>query len=90
MKLIFCLQIIVRFLQIDLSFWMCVARPAQIIKVSDKVTEVSDKVDFLHTDKHEILLQIETVTLMAMVKHFHSSQKSKFSKVVFTISQKRS
>ena len=31
--------------------------------------EVIDKVDFLHADKHESLLQIDTIILMGMVKH---------------------
>ena len=41
--------------------------------------EVSDKVDFLHADKHESLLQIDTMILMGMVKHSQSSQNSKFA-----------
>ena len=40
--------------------------------------EVSDEVDFLHADKHESLLQIDTMILMGMVKHSQNSQKSKF------------
>ena len=36
---------------------------------------------FLHVDKHESLLQIDTkVFSMDMVKHSQSSQKSKFAK----------
>ena len=31
--------------------------------------EVSDAVDFLHADKHESLLQIDTIILMEMVKY---------------------
>ena len=42
-------------------------------------------VDFLHADKHESLLQIDTMNLMGMVKQSQSSQNSKFA-----ISQKRS
>ena len=38
-----------------------------------------DELDFLHADKHENLLQIETMTLMRMVKHSQSFQNSKFS-----------
>ena len=38
-----------------------------------------DELDFLHADKHENLLQIETITLMGMVKHSQSFQNSKFS-----------
>ena len=41
--------------------------------------EVSDAVDFLHADKHESLLQIDTMILMEMVKHSQSYQKSKFA-----------
>ena len=36
-------------------------------------------VDFLHADKHESLLQIDTMNLMGMVKHSQSSQNSKFA-----------
>ena len=38
-----------------------------------------DELDFLHADKHENLLQIETMNLMGMVKHSQSFQNSKFS-----------
>ena len=41
--------------------------------------EVNDEVDFLHAGKHENLLQIDTMILMDMVKHFQSSQNSKFT-----------
>ena len=47
--------------------------------------EVSDAVDFLHADKHESLLQIDTMILMEMVKYSQSSQNSKF----YNISKKR-
>ena len=36
--------------------------------------EVSDTVDFLHADKHESLVQIDTMILMEMVKYYQSSQ----------------
>ena len=39
---------------------------------------VSERVDFLHADKHESLLQIDTMILIGMVKHSRSSQNSKF------------
>ena len=39
--------------------------------------EVSDEIDFLHADKHESLLQIDTMTLIGIVKHSQSSQNSK-------------
>ena len=41
--------------------------------------EVSDEIDFLHADKHESLLQIDTMTLIGIVKHSQSSQNSKFT-----------
>ena len=41
--------------------------------------EVSDEVDFLHADKHESLLQIDTMILMGIVRHCQSSQNSKFA-----------
>ena len=41
--------------------------------------EESDEVDFLHADKHESLLQIDTMILMGIVKHSQSSQNSKFT-----------
>ena len=41
--------------------------------------EVSNEVDFLHVDKHESWLQIDTMILMEMVKHSQSSQNSKFA-----------
>ena len=41
--------------------------------------ELSDAVDFLHADKHESFLQIDTIILMKMVKYSQSSQNSKFA-----------
>ena len=41
--------------------------------------EVSDEVDFLPTDKHESVMQIDTMILIGMAKHFESPQKSKFA-----------
>ena len=38
-----------------------------------------EKKVFLHADKHESLLQIDTMILMGMVKHSQSSQNSKFA-----------
>ena len=40
---------------------------------------MSDEVDFLHADKHESLLQIDTMILIGIVKHSQSSQNSKFT-----------
>ena len=39
------------------------------ISLSYLKKEVSDEVDFLHTDKHESFLQIGTMILMWMAKH---------------------
>ena len=41
--------------------------------------EGSCEVDYLHEDKHESLLQIDTMILMEMVKHSQSSRNSKFA-----------
>ena len=42
--------------------------------------EVSDEdKHFLHADKHESLLQIDTMILIGIVKHSQSSQNSKFT-----------
>ena len=38
---------------------------------------MSDKVEFLHIDKHESWLEIDTMILMEMVKHSQSFQNSK-------------
>ena len=39
---------------------------------------ISDEVDFLHADKHESMLQIDSMILIGIVKHSQNSQKSKF------------
>ena len=49
--------------------------------------EFCGEVDFLHADKHESLLQIDSMILMGIVKHYQSSQNSKFT-ISFTISKK--
>ena len=41
--------------------------------------KLRDEVEFLHTDKHESLLQIDSMILMGMVKHSQSFQNSKFA-----------
>ena len=38
--------------------------------------ELSDEVDFLHADKHESLLQIDSMIFVGMVKHSQSFQNS--------------
>ena len=65
---------------------MCVARYAQItqnkkfaIFLQYLKKEVINKVNFLHAGKYKNLLQIDTVILMRMVKHFQSSQNSEFA-----------
>ena len=40
---------------------------------------IKKEVDFLHADKHESLLQIDTMILIGIVKHSQSSQNSKFT-----------
>ena len=40
---------------------------------------MSGDVDFLHADKHESLLQIDTMILMWIVRHSQSSQGNKFA-----------
>ena len=41
--------------------------------------ELNDEGDFMHTDKHESLLEIDSMVFMGMIKHSQSSQNSKFS-----------
>ena len=38
---------------------------------------MSDEIDFLHANKDESLLQIDTITLIGIVKNSQSSQNSK-------------
>ena len=38
-------------------------------KFAVSLKKVSDEVDFLHADKHERLLQVDTMILMGMVKY---------------------
>ena len=40
---------------------------------------MSDEVDFLQADKHESLLQIDSMILMRIVKHSQSFQNTKFA-----------
>ena len=42
--------------------------------------KVSHEVVFLHADKYESLIQIDTLILMGMAKHSQSSQNNKFAK----------
>ena len=64
------LKIVKRFFKLILSFLMCVTRHVQITQIT--------QVDFLPAGRHENLLQIDTMILMWIVKHFQSSQNSKF------------
>ena len=87
MKLIFCQQINVKgFFKLMLSFQVCVASHVQItqnkkfaISLQYLKIEVSDEVDFLHSDKHESFSLIDTMIFIGMVKHSQSSQNSKFA-----------
>ena len=79
----------VDFLQINTkwqSYEMYVARHAWItqnnnfaISLQYLRKELSHKVDFLHADKHESLLEIDAMILIGMLKHSQSSQNSKFT-----------
>ena len=75
----FWLLVIVKgFFKMILSFYMCLARHAQInqnnnllflcntfvISLKYLKKKVSVEVDFLHSDKHECLLQIDTMFVM--------------------------
>ena len=40
---------------------------------------MNDEVDILHVDKHESMMQIDTMILMGMAKHSQSSRNSKFA-----------
>ena len=48
---------------------------------------MSDEVDLLHADKHESLLQIDTMILVGIVKHSQSSRNNKFA-MSYNISKK--
>ena len=41
--------------------------------------ELGDEVDFLYADKHESLLQTDSMILMEILKHSQSPQNSKFA-----------
>ena len=73
---------------------MCVVRHAQItqsnkcpISLQNLKKEMSDEVDFLHADKHE-LIQIDSVILIGLVKHSQISQNSKLA-MSYSISKKK-
>ena len=50
--------------------------------------EVSDEVNFLHMDKHESFLQIDTMILMGMVKHCPKVLKIASLQFLYNISKK--
>ena len=87
MNFIFGLQVNIEvFYKLILSFWLCITRHAQSTKNNKLVylCSISRKawgidVDFLHAGKHKNLQQIDTITLMGMIKHFQSSQNSKLA-----------
>ena len=97
MNMIFCLQINVKgFFKLSLSFQECLARHGQItqnnkfaISLQYLKEELSDEVVFLHTDKHESLLQIDSIILMGDGQAFPKFPKQQVSNI-FTTSQKRS
>ena len=93
MKFIFGIHINIEvFYKLILSFWVCVTKNAQstqnnklfAISLQYLKKDVSDEVDFLHSDKHKDLLQIDAMILMEIVRHSQNSEKSKFS--MFSIS----
>ena len=61
---------------------MCVARHTQIAqnnKFAYPRDELSDEVDFLNVDKHESLLQIDSMILMGDGQAFPKFPNSKFA-----------
>ena len=87
MKFIFCLQINIKcFFKIILSFWVSVASMPKLSKITSlpffcnilREKRVM-KLIFLQTDKHKVSYKLILWFLMGMVKHFESSQNSKFA-----------
>ena len=86
LKWFFCLQINTKVFYKGIVFWMCVSRLAQItqnnkfaISLPYLKKKMSHEVDFLHADKHESFLQIDTIIFDGMVKFSQSSQDYKFA-----------
>ena len=80
------------FFKLILSFSVCVAKHVQItqnnnfaISLQYLKTEVSDEVDFLHPDKHESFLQIDTIIFDEDGQAFSKFPRSQVSNV-FTMS----
>ena len=96
-KLIFCLQISKNvFYKLIVSILMFLARHAQVtqnnkfaISLQYVKKEVSDEVDCLDADKHERLLQVDTMILMGIVKHSQISQNSTSLQCLFNIWKKK-
>ena len=70
------------FYKLMLSLWVCLTRHAQSTENKFAYLAISrekhgDEINFLPVDKYENSLQIDTMILMGMVKHFQSSQNSK-------------
>ena len=82
----FFMLIIVRpFFKVILPFFMCVTRHAQIsenkkLAISQQYLkkEGNEEVDFLLAGKNENLLQIDSMILMGMVKHYQNSKFTTF------------
>ena len=75
---------------------MFLARHAQVaqnnkfaISLQYVKKEVSDEVDCLDADKHERLLQVDTMILMGIVKHSQISQNSTSLQCLFNILKKK-
>ena len=49
---------------------------------------MSDEVNFLHSDKHESLLQNDAMILLEFVKHSQSSQNGKFAMFLLYLRRK--
>ena len=65
---------------------MCVASNAQITQnniFAIYLQYLKKEIDFLHADKHESLLQIDTMILTRMIKHSQSFQNSKFANLQY-------
>ena len=78
----FCPQINVKgFLKLILSFYhfKCVARHAEITQNNEFAISLKKEASDEVAEKHENLLQIDTMIFMGLVKHSQSSQKSKFA-----------
>ena len=50
------------------------------VKSLRKKKERGDEVDFLHADKHQTSLQVNTINVVGMASHVKSTQSCKFTK----------